>query len=226
MTARTPQQQRQFERKITPDEVRSAIYIDFEGFVKEAPSLLGINIDGSFKQVVLDAGLKAAAEFSGLEFLAGKSALGRLLRQATDEQRRIVAYSSHEKTKSLEWYEIDLKPVYADGRMIAKRWLNALKQKYPNWKDTQPRFDKVDNSLKSFLELIDYPRPSNLGLQKSTKRIGDVREMLSRHNSFEDLTGVAKRKWANLLTHNRIDVEGMRSLVEKASAGFEPRGKD
>jgi hypothetical protein len=208
---------------MAPVEVQRAIYIDFEGFVKEAPSLLGISVDGAFKQVVLDAGLKAAAEFSGLEFLAGKAAISGLLRQAINEERRIVAFSSHEKAKAKEWYEIDLEPVYADARMIAKRWLNALKQKHPDWEHTHPRFGKVDNTLKSFLELIDYPRSSHLGLRKSTKRIGDVRDMLANRNTFEDLTGVAKRKWTNLLSHNQIDVEGMRDLVGKASAGFEPR---
>jgi hypothetical protein len=40
---------------------KRAIYIDFEGFLGKAPSLIGVAIGSKFYQVALDEGLRLAA---------------------------------------------------------------------------------------------------------------------------------------------------------------------
>ena len=46
---------------ITPEEAEKAIYIDFEGFIRSPPMLLGILIEDNFEQVVLLQSLTKAA---------------------------------------------------------------------------------------------------------------------------------------------------------------------
>lgn len=55
-------------------------------------------IDGQFEQVVFDQGLSAAARHSKLQALDAKEWARGLLERVSREQRRVVAFSSHEKT--------------------------------------------------------------------------------------------------------------------------------
>jgi len=90
------------------------------------------------------------------------------------------------------------------------------KQSHPNW--------DIERTLQDFLQLIGYDRPKHLGIEKTTSRIKHVRDQLISRGSFDDLTPVAKAKWTKLLDHNRHDVQGMMTLVEKALNGFVPQG--
>jgi hypothetical protein len=116
-------------------------------------------------------------------------------------------------------------PVYADARLIAVRWLKQLKRSNPKWGQTYPNW-AIERSLKNLLELINSPRPSHLGIERTTRRIGAVRDQLLKRGAFGELTPVAKAKWTKLLDHNRHDVRGMMNLVEKVVEGFVPRGID
>jgi hypothetical protein len=51
------------EKKISLAEAERVIYIDFEGFVKEAPALIGIQVEDNFEQLVLDARFSGAAAY-------------------------------------------------------------------------------------------------------------------------------------------------------------------
>jgi hypothetical protein len=78
-------------------------------------------------------------------------------------------------------------PVYANARMIAVKWLNRIKKKQVNWKREHPNWN-IERGLKQFFALTEYYRPSHLGVQKSTKRIRDVKNMLvRRHDDYEKL---------------------------------------
>jgi hypothetical protein len=90
--------QHALERRLTADEFKRAVYIDFEGFTEQPPTLAGILIDGQFEQVVFDQGLSAAARHSKLQALDAKEWARGLLERVSREQRRVVAFSSHEKT--------------------------------------------------------------------------------------------------------------------------------
>lgn len=48
-------------------DAEKAIYVDFEGFEDQPPSLLGILIDGSLTQVILDSRLTPAAAAKGCQ---------------------------------------------------------------------------------------------------------------------------------------------------------------
>jgi len=183
----TPQQ-RTYESSLTRDEVRRAIYIDFEGFADQAPTLIGYSFDQRFIQVVFDRALESAASAKGLSVQDSQVVVARLWGRAKYERRRIVAFSQFDKNLSLDKLGVDLSPVYADARLIARKWLGRLKGRHPNWKQKHPNWE-TERGLKNFLDLIGYHRPKHLGMEKTTSRIQAVRDQLMKRRSFDKLTG-------------------------------------
>jgi alanine racemase len=56
----------------------------------------------------------------------GNATAADLLKRAKRERRRIAAFSQFDKNLSLDELGVDLSPVYADARLIAVKWLNAM----------------------------------------------------------------------------------------------------
>jgi hypothetical protein len=219
--SKTPEQKR-YESRLPHGDSKTAIYIDFEGFMSKPPTLVGWCCDQHFAQVVFDRALQSAAYAKGLPVQEGYRAISNLLARAKGERRRIVAFSQFDKNVAFNELGLDLSPVYADARLIGVQWLKRLKRRHPNWRSTNPNWD-IDRNLKSFLELIGYHRPIHLGIEKTTSRIKHVKDQLiTRGWSYDALTPVAKAKWTKLLDHNRHDVLGMIELVKKAIEGFVP----
>jgi len=192
---------------ISPAEAERAIYVDFEGFMNKPPSLLGILIDGSLAQVVLDSQLTSAARAKGCETAALCDVAAELKRRCVEEQRRLVGYSQHELDVFLEYTGIDFGNDYGDARMVAKRW----------WNICRPGVPRPDNGLKAFLEAIGQPMPAHFGERKATSRLKAVIDMLSKRGSYNQLTPVVKAKWRKLLNYNAHDCHGMQALVAMAS---------
>ena len=202
----TPEKiQRKKEAKITSIEADNAIYIDFEGFEDKEPSIIGTLIGETFEQVVFDETLRLAAEINNLRFIPIEVYLTTLRDKAVAEGRRIVAYSSHEKTMFQQHANLDISAQYADARLIAKVLRRKLEPDAPRPK-----------ALKEYFELIGYKRPTYLGERRTTSRIRAVADMLGKRKSFQSLTPVVKAKWTKLLQHNKHDVVGMRALIRVA----------
>ena len=199
------------EGLISLAEAKAAIYIDFEGFVDKTPSLLGIRVESSLTQVVLDPKLHSAAQAKNLPSAGLRETIEQLIIRCRQERRLIIGYSQHEKTVIKQYADIDLIGLYRDARMIAKRWKNKLHHDEPiaGW------------GLKDFLIFINYARGAHLGEQKSTSRLKAVGDMLAKKQDYQRLTPVAKAKWTKLLEHNQIDCEGMQALVLKAAGELE-----
>jgi hypothetical protein len=188
---------------ISPSEIERALYLDFEGFVESPPSLAGIRCENDFHQVVFDDALEPAAAAKGLHLALVDNFLRELLHRCQREDRRLVAFSQHEKNVAALWADVDLTSVYCDSRKVAKRWVNragrgaGLKE----W------------GLKDLLRLISFERPTHLGAQQATQRLRYVRTMLIKRGRYERLTPTAKGKWTKLLAHNKIDCDGLRALM-------------
>ncbi len=190
----------------TPDMLRRAIYIDFEGFMDKAPSLVGVAVNSKFHQVVLDEGLRLAAAAKKIPVRPGDELVKALFERAMRENRRIVAFSPCEKRICRKYYQLDLSPVYVDANRVVKKWAARA---YPDLKH-RPK------SLKAYLKLIGYERATCLGERQAAQRIRAVRDMCLRRGSYEALTGCVKAKWTKLLEYNKIDVLGTRELCRRA----------
>ena len=91
-------------RPITPEEAQRALYLDFEGRGPSGggpdplPLIAGISCEGEYTATALDISIEMIAERPDVDFLPLDHFLGELLDQATSEERRIVFWTSHEKT--------------------------------------------------------------------------------------------------------------------------------
>ena len=191
---------------ISREDAKRAIYVDFEGFKDKSPSLIGILVEGSLEQVVLDRRLFAAAVASRCRQTSIEAVAGELMTRCRSEGRRLVGYSQHERRIFWQHAGIDFFEEYRDGRMIANRW----------WSKCRKGAVRIDNTLKTYLEAIGSPMPASLGTGNTTARLHAVIEMLESRLRYPDLTPCVKAKWRDLLAYNRHDCRGMKKLVSIA----------
>lgn len=198
------------ERAITREEARRAIYVDFEGFADQPPSLLGRACESEIRQIVLDPRLRAVAAGKGLRVASLKPVVEELLEECRRDDRVIVGFTQREKQAIAEHAGLDVSPYYRDAHKVARRWVNRV---HP---ETEISFD-----LASFLDFIGYERPRHLGNGNATARLRAVLNGLEARGSFEALTPVQKGKWTKLLDYNQFDCCGTRELTLRAAAELE-----
>ncbi len=91
-------------RPITPEEAQRALYLDFEGRgpsradLDPLPLIGGVCCESEYTATALDISVEMIAERPEVDFMTLDHFLGELLDQATFEERRIVFWTSHEKT--------------------------------------------------------------------------------------------------------------------------------
>jgi hypothetical protein len=188
------------EKKISLAESKRAIYIDFEGYVKEAPALIGILIQDDFEQIVLDEKFRGAAAYKDpIAVIPGESVISDLLARSISEDRKIVAFSTLEKEQCMRWYEIDISQRYVNAKSIAGRWARKVNP------------EVRCRTLKDFEIFTGYQRSRDTGYQKNTSCLNAALRDLE---SYGELRNPAPKKhWTNLRKHNRQDVEAMKHIV-------------
>ena len=134
MTAPKPESLKKQFSDITLAEAERAIYIDFEGFEKKAPHLIGVLINDTYQSIVLDPELTLAAEAKQLPVMCLKDAMESVLQQSVQEDRHIVGFSYYEKDTVLKYAGIGISHRYRDAHKVAKTWANRLPGGKPeNW---------------------------------------------------------------------------------------------
>lgn len=156
---------------------------------------------------MLDPELESVAQARNHRLASFESEAARLRSLAITEGRFIVAYTQHERDLFLKYGGVDITDSYRDAHKLARRWRNRLHRDTPI----------TGRGLIDFLRIINFPRGTYLGRQKSTKRIKAVRDMIRSRGSYDRLTRVKKAQWTKLLQHNEIDCRGMRALVIRAA---------
>ena len=188
------------EKRISRLDAERAIYIDFEGFVKEAPALIGIQVEESFIQLVLDERLSGAAKYkNAIDVMSGQQVISDLVARSVQEDRRIVAFSSFEKEQCLRWYHVDISSHYVNAKSVAGRWVRKVNP------ETRCR------TLRDFEVFTGYQRSRDTGRQRNTSCLNAALRDLDRYGELHN--AAPKRHWTNLLKHNRQDVEAMKHVV-------------
>lgn len=188
------------EKKISLAEADRAIYLDFEGFEKEAPALIGVLIDRSFEQFILDEKFQGAATYKNpRRFVPGKRLISELLDQSIKEERKIVAFSAHEKEQCMWWYQIDITNQYVNAKTVAR----ALSKNIEG--------GTRQKTLKQYEQLTGFERKMDTGERLNTKCL---REALKDLEQYGELRNKGRRTgWTKLREHNRQDVEAMKHIV-------------
>lgn len=213
---------RRGRRSLSSEDARRAVYIDFEGTATDRATFLGMYCEGSWAVVILERIFDAAVERGHPRGVVTSSepldAFFDLRRRVTEEERAVVAWSIRERdeirgTDGLSasdraWWDSNL----VNALPIAKRWAKSHEVEVPVIRSTRGG----DNawSLSGFRKATQYPAVARLfepGLTAS--RIRHVRGQLQRRGTYANLTGVAKRKWVNVLTHNFHDCAGLAHVM-------------
>jgi hypothetical protein len=207
------------------------IYLDFEGYMKKEPSLVGYLIDGKFTQFILDEEFLPIAEETDIKFKNYKKFSKEILAMSNKLGRPIVAWSEREADQ-FEEFEIhfvylnllkETKSVIENDTELSRKhkdmkeyWVAQTYNRVGNLNPNRSRYKQKRWKLTTILKLLEYPKlDTGYGSGAVTKRLTAVKSGLNARGSYGLLTTVQKSKWTKLLHHNQVDVEGMVFIKEK-----------
>ena len=195
--------------KLTAEEVKKAIYIDYEGNIKLPPTLLGWYVDGEYKASILEPLFETCEnryKAKGVYVEDHTQLALRLIQQAEDEGRLIVSWSEHDyllMCKVLMPRDAErLKLVYRNAIRTARPW---YRQKYG------PLPEKA--SLDFFEDLLGFHVPERFGLGLVGKALGLIRGQIQEGRSYAKLNNAAREGWTTVVRHNKLDLEGMAHVL-------------
>ena len=195
--------------KLTVEEVKRAIYIDYEGNIKLPPTLIGWYVDGVYKASILEPFFETCEnryKAKGIVVEDHAQLALRLIQQAEDENRLIVSWSEHDyllMSKVLIPKDFErLKFVYRNAIQTARPW---YRKKYG------PLPEKA--SLDFFEDLLGFQVPERFGLGLVGKALGLIRGQIQEGRSYAELTNAAREGWTTVVRHNKLDLEGMAHVL-------------
>ena len=206
---------------LNSDMLQDAIILDFEGLKGDEPSLLGFFVDGEFKQICFDNTLKIAAIEKEIELRELNETLNLLIDKCIDEKRIMIGYSRRE-------YDVFCEKLPERIKDINRVYLNALatkwfRRKYPlqmkilkKKKSTIKWKPNRSIGLKDFLdmELVCYNYPTSMKGVSPAKAIRLMQEQLKIKKNYTVVSRGVKRKWTMMLRYNKLDVLGLRYLLQ------------
>ena len=214
-------------QRLDNGQLERAIILDFESFQVGPMVLAGVLADGQFEQVVFDRRLDLAARAKGLDVAELASWSSLLVRQAIDQDRLIVAFSSTESDVLVDM-GIELPDLrFVNAKMVADEWRKRCRPAIRKQVAQMRRKLKVSRSRKQRERywanegnrLIDYAasvgikRPHMYRHRGVTRRLNDVMGQLQQRGAYGPLTRTAKAKWTNVLRHNEFDVVGLSEML-------------
>lgn len=206
------------KNRITVEEARRALYIDFEGRKDKAPVLLGCaNRSGRGAkpwvwQAVTDPLFEPLTKADDdIELLPLPDAVERILQRAKAKDRVIVAWSEHELEVVAEYCPQHLarfEERFVNARAVAVHWRNAC----------HDRQKPETQRLVDYLALIGYEVSAGGGPGRAGETIAIVGKALEKGLGLKGLTENQLRRWRDLRTHNLHDCDGMRKVCVLAAA--------
>jgi len=206
---------------VSPDWKR-AIYIDFEGRVKDPESILGYSCEGVWGAFVIEESLWPAALLGHLRGEIKTSlpvdALNEIQAIAKSEQRVVACWSEREigaisgtpgiSAEQENWWRSHL----VNAKEPAKKMARALGL------SIAPRQSRRGggpnrNPLSSYMSATGYVVPPIHGPDNAAQRILYMRNQLLLKGSVELVSRAAKTKWTNGLSHNYHDCVGLGHVM-------------
>ena len=201
--------------KLTAEEVKKAIYIDYEGNIKLPPTLLGWYVDGEYMASILEPLFETCEnryKAKGIYVEDHTQLALRLIQQAEDEGRQIVSWSEHDyllMCKVLMPSDAErLKLFYRNAIRTARPW---YRQKYG------PLPEKA--SLNFFEDLLGFYVPDRFGLGLVGESLRLIRGQIEEGRSYADFSKAAKNGWTSVVRHNKLDLEGMTFVLQEMNKG-------
>ncbi len=194
--------------RLTPDEARRALYIDFEGGKGKPPALLGClrrKHIGKTWQYIADPAFATLAVKDSLEAMTVADVVERILQRAAKHDRRIVAWSNHELDVIRAYCPEHVQAFearYVNARSLAVRWRNRCHA------GAKP----PSNTLADYQALIGFVVPAGAEAGKVGDTLTSIGKSLALGKTADQLTDNQRRRWTELRMHNASDCAGMREI--------------
>ena len=211
------------KNRLTPEEARRALYIDFEGRKDTAPVLLGCAHRAGkgakpwVWQAVTDPLFEPLTRADDhIESLTLPDAVERILQRAEAKDRLIVAWSEHELDVVKEHCPQHLarfEARYVNARSFAVYWRNARHGGHK----------PATRDLPTYLALIGYHLPDGAGPGRAGETIRIVGKALEKGQGTRGLTDNQRRRWQQLRDHNLHDCHGMKRVCVLAASELAAR---
>jgi hypothetical protein len=207
--------------RLTTDEARHALYVDFEGRIGKPPVLLGCARRpgrGAVPwvwQALLDPVFEPLADNDDLPLLTLQGAVERIVVRGEAKEVPIVAWSEHELQVVREHCDAPLvdrfERRFVNAKKIASRWTTTLR----------PNVRPPSRHLADYLVFIGHAVPDGAGPGHAADAIRVLAEALERGRGAAGLTAAQRRRWEQLRDHNRHDCDGMRDVCIRATVELE-----
>ena len=207
------------KQKLTAEELKRAIYVDYEGNIKLPPTLLGWYFDGKYKAAILEPLFETCEnryKAKGIYVEDHAQLVLELIQKAEDEGRLIVSWSEHDfvlMSKVISATDLErLKVVYRNAIRTARPW---YRNKYG------PLPEKA--SLDFFEDFLGFQVPERFGLGLVGNALRLIREQIKEGRGYADLTDTAKNGWTTVVRHNKLDLEGMAYVLKRATVDIQTK---
>ena len=195
------------------DEIKRAIFIDYEGSKDKPPTLLGYMVDGAVKAAIVEPCFSdCAGRYRAKHAVAADH--GKIVRQLSDlsekEDRVIISWSEHDYNKMMEVLRADAPA----ATILRKRFRNAI-YSARRWIEIQyPQTSLKRNDLASMMQVTGYCVPEKYGTNLVKDALRLLRKQLTEARKYADLTDAAVKGWRTVAKHNVHDLKGMRQALE------------
>lgn len=194
---------------LSTEEAVRAIYVDYEGTPFTPPTLLGVRTEGELRQWIIE---DAFHDFANRRKAKASNAVhssiaSELVERAGTEDRRIVAWSTHDAklmAAVLDPKDLEvLQDVYRNAIKTARRWRRRYR---PEVQGPHP--------LKSYMDILAWQVPDEAGPGVVGRSLRVLRSRLAAGNGlWREISDADKDRWRNVLRHNRHDLRGMEKVV-------------
>jgi hypothetical protein len=201
---------------LTRDDIKRAIFVDYEGSKNNAPTLLGYMIDDEVSAAIVERCFYDCRERYKAKHAVSADHLTivkELIHRAKNENRVIISWSEHDYNQMITIlgqnpHEVLLlKKQFRNAIFSARQW---VKKRYP--KVTIKR-----NDLASMMKITGHRVPDKYGPNLVGDALRLLREQLSKGRKYADLTSAAVNGWRAVVKHNVHDLKGMQHVLETLS---------
>ena len=218
-------------KKLTKDQAKRALYIDFEGLKKEkskevTPTILGtLDITSArkrkFKAFILHENLhlltrprlypEHGVSTIDREVMVLNEAIALLTQECKINHRVICAYTQHEIKEIRKWCSKDVyeafEPYFYDAKQVIDLWVNKY---HPN-----NRLYRGERTLDAYCHLFNVP---NVPPPKPnvTDAIRKITAACKRYKKWRAVPNTTKASARQLFYYNKNDCESLYRLTVRA----------
>ena len=218
-------------KKLTKDQAKRALYIDFEGLKKEkgeevTPTILGtLDITPArkrkFKAFILDKDLhlltrprlypEHGVSKIDREVIMLNEAITLLTQECKINHRVVCAYTQHEIKEIRKWCSTDVyeafEPYFYDAKQVIDLWVNKY---HPS--NTLPRGKRTLDAYCHLFDVHNVPSPE----PNVTEAIRKITAACKRCKKWRAVPNTTKASARQLFYYNKNDCESLYRLTVRA----------